>query len=89
MMLTIIIEIIGWMAAVAVIAAYALISAGKLGGQSRIYQWMNIGGALGLVINTAWHGAWPSTAVNIIWAGIGGAALWRIATRKGSSTSAT
>ncbi len=89
MTLTVAIEIIGWVAALLILAAYALLTAGKLEAQSRAYQWMNVLGALGFIANSGWNGAIPSAALNVIWAGIGLAALWRIAHRKGSSTSAT
>jgi hypothetical protein len=89
MFLTVIIEIIGWGAALLILAAYGLLSAGKLDADDRAYQWMNVIGGLGFVINSGWNGALPSAALNVVWAVIGGAALWRIATRKGSSTSAT
>jgi len=38
---------------------------------------------VGLVINTAWNGAIPSAAVNLIWMGIGAHALWRDSRRAG------
>jgi hypothetical protein len=59
---------------------------GRLTGQSPIYQWMNVFGAAGFIVNGWWHGALPSTALNVVWMGIGGVALWRIASRKRSST---
>lgn len=83
------IEIIGWVSALLILVAYALLSGGKLTANDRAYQWMNVVGAIGFVLNSGWNGALPSAALNVVWAGIGGAALWRIATRKGSSTSAT
>ena len=89
MTLTVLIEIIGWAAALLILAAYALLSAGKLTAQDRSYQWMNVLGAAGFIVNSGWNGAIPSAALNVVWAGIGLAALWRIAHRKGSSTSAT
>ena len=89
MILTIAIEVIGWLAALLILAAYGLLSANKLTANDRAYQWMNVVGAFGFVINSGWNGALPSAALNVIWAGIGGAALWRIAAMKGSSTSAT
>ena len=82
------IEIVGWVAAVLILAAYGLLSAGKLKADSRAYQWMNVVGAAGFIVNSGWNGAIPSAALNVVWAGIGLAALWKIATRKGSSTSA-
>ena len=72
-----------------ILLAYLLLSAGKLTGQSAAYQWMNVVGAAGFIVNGWWHGALPSAALNVIWMVIGGVALWRIAQRKGSSTSAT
>jgi hypothetical protein len=83
------IEAIGWAAALLILAAYALLSAGKLSAHDRAYQWMNVFGAAGFILNSGWNGAIPSAALNVIWAGIGLAALWRIARRKGSSTSVT
>jgi hypothetical protein len=77
----------GWAGAVLILLAYLLLSLGRLTGQSRTYQAMNVAGAIGFVINGWWHGALPSTTLNVIWALIGGFALWRIA-KRGSSTSA-
>jgi len=72
-----VIEIIGWVGAALVLFAYGLLSAHKLDSRSAAYQWLNIGGSIGLVINTLWNGAIPSAAVNLVWMGIGAHALWR------------
>lgn len=87
-MLSVTIEIIGWVAALLILGAYALLTAGKLTARDPAYQWMNVVGALGFVLNSGWNGAVPSAALNVIWMAIGVAALCKIA-RKGSSTSAT
>jgi hypothetical protein len=87
-MLELAIEAIGWIGALLILVAYALLSAGKLTAQDRSYQWMNVIGAAGFIVNSGWNGAIPSATLNVVWAGIGLAALWKIATRKGSSTSA-
>src|SRR5205085_1396425 len=79
-------ETLGLTGALLILLAYLLISAGKLTGQSTAYQVMNIVGAAGFVINGWWHGAIPSTVLNVIWMGIGSVALWKIAQRRGSST---
>jgi hypothetical protein len=71
------IEVIGWMGALLVLIAYGALSAHKLSSRSSAYQWLNIGGSIGLVINTLWNGAFPSAAVNLIWMAIGAHALWR------------
>lgn len=68
---TVVIEIIGWAAAVVILAAYILLSLGKLEARGYIYQWMNVFGAAGFVINSGYNGAIPSAVLNVIWAGIG------------------
>jgi hypothetical protein len=78
--------VVGWAGALLILLAYLLVSAGKLTGQSPAYQWMNIVGAAGFVVNGWWHRAIPSTALNVVWMGIGAAALWKIARAAGSST---
>jgi hypothetical protein len=69
------IEVIGWSGAVLIITAYALLSAGRLSGDSRTYHLMNIMGAVGFVVNSGWNGALPSAALNVVWIGIGAYAL--------------
>ena len=78
-MLAILIEIAGWMAAGLFLLSYVLVSTGRLQGQSRAYQWLNVLGAIGFVINSGWNGAYPSAAVNVIWAMIGLGTLWQLA----------
>lgn len=85
-MVEIAVEVAGWAGALLILLGYLFISAGRLTGQSPVYQWMNIVGAAGFVINGWWHRAIPSTALNIIWMGIGAVALWKIARASGSST---
>ena len=82
-------EIAGWGGALLILMAYLLLSMGRLTGQSTLYQWMNVFGAAGFTVNGWWHGALPSAALNVVWMLIGGFALWRIAQRRKSSTSAT
>ena len=69
--MTFFMEAVGWTGAVLVLLAYWMLSAGKADGRSPVYQSLNIGGALGLVANSAWNGAIPSAIVNVIWIGIG------------------
>ncbi len=78
-MTEIIVEVIGWIAAATILAAYGLLTAGKLHANSRAYQWMNVLGAAGFILNSGWNGALPSAVLNVIWAGIGLVALWRLA----------
>lgn len=67
----------GWLAAILILGSYTLLSFGKIRSLSPIYQWMNILGALGFIINCAWNGAWPSVALNVAWMAIGIYALRR------------
>ncbi len=80
------VEVVGWSGALLILAAYLLLSMGRLTGQSRAYQWMNVVGAAGFVVNGWWHGALPSTSLNVVWMAIGIVALWKIASRRSSST---
>ena len=82
------VEVVGWTGAALILLAYLLLSAGRLTGQSLVYQGMNVVGAAGFVINGWWHGALPSAALNVLWLLIGAFASWRILKRRGSSTSA-
>ena len=83
-----VVEIVGWAGALLILLAYLLITTGKLTGKSLTYQAMNVFGAAGFAINGWWHGAWPSTALNVVWLLIGVIASWRILRKRGSSTSA-
>jgi hypothetical protein len=69
------IEIAGWIAAVLILLAYALLTAGKMDAKSVWYQVMNVVGATGFVVNTGYNGAIPSAVLNVIWVGIGVYAL--------------
>lgn len=64
-------EIVGWIGAVLILAAYAMLTAGKLQAKSIPYQAMNVVGALGFIVNSGWNGAIPSAALNVVWAAIG------------------
>ena len=82
------VEAAGWIGAALILFAYLLVTLGRLTGQSLAFQWMNLFGALGFVINGWWHEALPSASLNVIWMMIASVALWRLWKRKGSSTSA-
>ena len=55
-------EVIGWAGAGCLLLAYQL---------------LNLAGAAGLTVNAVVHHAWPSAALNLLWAAIGIAALAR------------
>ena len=75
---SLLIEAAGWIGAGLILGSYILVSTGRLEGRSRTFQWMNIVGAAGFVINSGWHGAIPSTVLNLVWLGVGLATLWTL-----------
>ena len=77
----IIIETIGWGGMVLILAAYVLLSMGRIDGRSRAYQWMNVVGAACFVLNSGYNGAIPSATLNVAWAAIGLYTLWRVRRR--------
>jgi hypothetical protein len=77
-MLSTYVDVLGWLGSVAVVAAYSLISLQRLHSRSRIYQWLNLVGSVGLAVNTAYYHAYPSTVVNAVWLLIACLALIRI-----------
>ncbi|MEU4512705.1 hypothetical protein AB0G05_24710 [Nonomuraea wenchangensis] len=71
--------VVGWAGAAALLAAYALVSTGRIPGDGLTYQAMNLFGAVGLMVNSAWSAAWPSAGLNLVWAAIGVVALVKLA----------
>lgn len=82
------VEMIGWAGALLILLAYVFVTVGRLTGQSLAFQWMNLLGAAGFIVNGWWHRALPSTALNVVWMLIAAVALWRPWKTRGSSTSA-
>jgi hypothetical protein len=72
------VEIAGWAGALLILLSYILVSAGRLSGQSVLFQMLNLFGAIGFIVNSGWHGAIPSMALNIIWCAIALYTLVRI-----------
>jgi hypothetical protein len=80
------VDVAGWAAALLILGGYAMLTAGKVDARSPLYQWMNVLGAIGFVINSGYFKAWPSAVLNVIWAGIGMVALVRIAAARRRET---
>jgi len=76
--LEIMIEACGWIGTALILGSYILVSLGRLEGRSRMFQWMNVLGAAGFIVNSGWHGAIPSTTLNVVWVGVGLATLWSL-----------
>jgi hypothetical protein len=78
----IIIDTIGWFGMIVLIAAYLLVSNKKVDSQSKAYQGMNVIASFCLIINTGYYGAYPATALNVVWVLMGLFFLVRILTGK-------
>jgi hypothetical protein len=70
-------EVIGWAGAGCLLLAYYLVSSHRVAAAGAAYQLLNLAGAAGLTVNAVVHHAWPSAALNLLWAAIGIAALAR------------
>jgi hypothetical protein len=64
------IDLVGWVGAIVLLAAYASVSTRRMQGDSRVYQVLNLIGGACLIINTVYYGAYPSAVVNLVWIGI-------------------
>jgi hypothetical protein len=67
----IVINVVGWVGMALLISAYALVTAGRLHGPGLTFQLMNLFGGGFLMVNSAYYGAWPSAALNLVWVVIG------------------
>jgi hypothetical protein len=63
-------DAVGWTGALLVLLAYGLLSIRWMEGNSFSYQALNVTGAVMLVINSYYLGAYPSVGVNAAWVGI-------------------
>lgn len=86
--MNIVFEVIGWAGTVVILSAYFLLSIGKIS-NGRMYQWFNLVGALGLLINGVVHSAWPSAILNVVWSGIALFALVQLARKRRASPADT
>ncbi|GAA1398532.1 hypothetical protein ACFQZ4_34195 [Catellatospora coxensis] len=75
------VEVVGWLGAAALLLAYGLLSSGRIAAGTT-YQLLNLAGAVALAVNGVVHRALPSVAVNVVWLVIGLAALRGLATRR-------
>ncbi|TNB67246.1 YgjV family protein [Arthrobacter sp. BB-1] len=78
-------EITGWAGATAILSAYLAISMNWIQA-GRAFQTANLLGACAFIVNSAFHGAWPSVATNIVWFLISGVALLRLHMPKSPAT---
>jgi formate hydrogenlyase subunit 3/multisubunit Na+/H+ antiporter MnhD subunit len=65
------IELIGWAGAALLLAAYVLLTIGRISPRSSSYQWLNVAAGAGLIVNSGWNGAYPSVFINVVWMAVG------------------
>lgn len=61
------IQIIGWTGTALIVLAHLLVSFEKVEGDNKIYQAMNLFGAIGVGINVFHERAWPAVALQGVW----------------------
>ncbi len=59
-------DVLGWAGALALLLAYALLTAAGVQARSPAYRTLNLAGSAALAVNGAAHGAWPSAALNLL-----------------------
>ena len=64
------IDIVGWIGAIALLLAYGAVSRGYTQGTSFNYQLWNAIGSVCLLVNSTYYRAFPSSFVNFVWIGI-------------------
>lgn len=70
-------EVLGISAMLLILGAYAGLASGKLDAKSRLYHSLNLVGAMIFVFYLSQKQAWPSVALNAIWAAIALVSLLR------------
>jgi len=76
------IEILGWVGSIEVVAAYALNSYQKIKSDSLTFQLLNLSGAIFLIINSVYKKAYPFTFINSVWSVIAIVAIIGIIRKK-------
>ncbi|MBI5654501.1 hypothetical protein HZC53_02520 [Candidatus Uhrbacteria bacterium] len=73
-----IVDSLGWIGAISILAAYAAMSFGFVYPTSPLYQGLNLFGALGIVMSSLPRKAYQATTLNLVWAAIALIALLRM-----------
>ncbi|SNR90524.1 hypothetical protein SAMN05216276_1001123 [Streptosporangium subroseum] len=73
------VNLLGWVGAGIMLYGYAMVSTSRMAGDGTPYQAINLAGSIALMINSAYHSAWPSTILNVVWGVIGVVSVVRMA----------
>ena len=74
----IIVNVLGWTGAVAVLLAYFLATTGRVEARSYAFQGINLYGAIGLSAVSLYYHVIPNVFLNVVWAIIGVVGIWSI-----------
>jgi hypothetical protein len=66
-----IIEVIGWFGVIFYVVAYFLLTIGLLTANGYRFHFLNMLGAIGLIVVSAYYGDKPNLVVNALWLAIG------------------
>jgi hypothetical protein len=79
-----VINILGWIGSIAVVAAYGLNSYQRIKSDSIAFQLLNLTGAIFLIINSIYKQAYPFTFINLVWSVIAIVAIVGIIRKRSS-----
>ncbi len=79
----VLIDVLGWAGAAALLLAYGLVSMKRVKGDATSYQSLNLVGSAFVLANSFYYGAMPSVAVNAVWIAIACLTLGRRALGSG------
>ena len=74
----VLVEILGWYGLIAVVIAYASVSLSFVSPNSYLYQFLNLGGAVGLGLVAFVKKAYQNGVLNLVWGAIAVLALVRL-----------
>lgn len=71
-------EFSGWYGAIAILLAYALVSFSIISAESFVFQFLNLTGAVGIIIISLHKNVKQSVVLNIFWASVAFIALIKV-----------
>lgn len=75
-------SVLGWLGTVFYLITYFLLSIRKLKANSILYHFMNLAGAIGMIVHAFFLEDHPNIVVNLVWGGIAVMAMIMILSKK-------
>lgn len=66
---------VGWYGTGAILAAYAFVSFGVLKSDGLVYQFLNLTGAIGIIVTSLAKKAYQPMVLNVVWLVVAAAAI--------------